>query len=528
MKSKIIKGIAIAVSTIMLALATVGCGGTKQTDDKASTATVVSSTTAQTTQQDPNKPDISKKVELQFYMVGDAPKDLQLISDEVNKITDKDLNCTVIFNYTTWTDLPTKYNLLLTSGQNIDLLYSASWLDYAKFAKKGAFKDLTDLMPKYAPDLNKFVTPEYWNGVKVDNKIYMIPNTLKSYAQDGFAYREDLRKKYNLPEINSIETVEAYLDGVKKNDPSQPLLNEINAVAVFNSKYKMTTWMGTEYGLMSLYDNPSTLNNYFESPDFVADMTVMKRWSDKGFWSKNILTSKDNGNDVFESGKTAGVLWGENPDRFAAAVAKTALAYPDRELKYWAYPDAVSLAIPTAPTNGGYSIPDASQNPERALMFYQKLVLDKNLNHLTEYGIEGTHYKVSSDGHYEMIGDSKTNGFPREAMNGWAWRNPDFMLYDKSYDQVDALNKHFDTISKPDIAGAFSFDTFPVASEVAAFNNVKAQYQVPLQVGMIKSTDTVESAIKNFLEKAKAAGLDKIQAEYTKQWQAYCTQYGYK
>ena len=49
--------------------------------------------------------DTSKKVELQFYMLGDAPKDLPAIQAEVNKMAEADLNATVKFNFTSWTRL---------------------------------------------------------------------------------------------------------------------------------------------------------------------------------------------------------------------------------------------------------------------------------------------------------------------------------------------------------------------------------------------------------------------------------------
>ncbi len=61
--------------------------------------------------------DTSKKVELQFYMLGPAPKDLPVIEEEINKMALKDLNATVKFNFTTWTDWDQKYKLLLSSGQ---------------------------------------------------------------------------------------------------------------------------------------------------------------------------------------------------------------------------------------------------------------------------------------------------------------------------------------------------------------------------------------------------------------------------
>ena len=50
-------------------------------------------------------------------MLGDAPKDLPVIEAEINKMAEADLNATVKFNFTTWTDWDQKYKLLLSSGQ---------------------------------------------------------------------------------------------------------------------------------------------------------------------------------------------------------------------------------------------------------------------------------------------------------------------------------------------------------------------------------------------------------------------------
>lgn len=138
--------------------------------------------------------DTSKKVELQFYMLGDAPKDLPAIQAEVNKMAEADLNATVKFNFTSWTDWDQKYKLLLSSGQAIDLIFTADWTQYQSYAKRGAFLALDDLLPKAASELQKFVPEKMWEDVKVDGKIYTVPATFKEYVTNGFVYREDLRK----------------------------------------------------------------------------------------------------------------------------------------------------------------------------------------------------------------------------------------------------------------------------------------------------------------------------------------------
>ena len=71
-------------------------------------------------------PDISKSVELVWYLVGDANKDTPKVMDEFNKMLKKDLNATVKLNFTTWNDWQTKYNLLLTAGEKIDMIFASS------------------------------------------------------------------------------------------------------------------------------------------------------------------------------------------------------------------------------------------------------------------------------------------------------------------------------------------------------------------------------------------------------------------
>ena len=98
-------------------------------------------------------------------MLGNAPRDLQTIQDKINELALKDLNCTVVYNFTTWSDTSTKYNLLLASGQNVDLLFTAEWMNYNQYAKKGAFLALDTIVPKAAPELWSFVPESFWNAV---------------------------------------------------------------------------------------------------------------------------------------------------------------------------------------------------------------------------------------------------------------------------------------------------------------------------------------------------------------------------
>lgn len=465
--------------------------------------------------------DTSKRVELQFYMLGDAPKDLKIIEDKINKMAIEDLNATVKFNFTTWTDYDAKYKLLLSSGQQADLIFTAEWVNYQSYAKKGAFLALDELLPKAAPTLQAFVPQDMWEAVKVDQKIYTVPATWKEYVNDGIAYREDLRKKYNLPVPLSLETLEQYLDGIRANEPDMRPLADTEISHVEPVRQMTTQAVNTNdkvpYGLNIEYDKLRDVTSYWGSPAHLETLKMYKRWSEKGFLPKNMLNMKDSGHDIFAAGKAAVILGSENPNRFADSVAKVKSLHPDWELGYTPYPNIKGFSSPAHPIHNGFAIPRSSKNPERALAFYEKMVTDKRYNWLTQYGVEGTNFEVV-DGKYQMLGDAQSNGFSREGMNGWAWRNPDLMLYDKSFDQVLVMFEEMDKIAKPNIFQGFGEDWTPYQAEKAAVEQVEKQYLYPLNVGLV---DDVEAGLKLFMEKAKQAGLDKIQEEYAKQWVKY-------
>lgn len=528
MKKNLKKFMAGMLATVMLASVFTGCG---KADDKK----VSSDATPKAEDKAATGLDTSKKVELVFWMLGDPPKDLQLINDEINKLAMKDLNCTVKYNMTTWTDWGQKYKMLLSSGEPIDLIFTAEWTDYQNYAKKGAFMALDEIVPKAAPDLYKWIPKDYWEAVKIDGKIQTIPATWKEYVSDGLVYRKDLVKKYNLAEPNSMETIEAYFDAIKKNEKAMMPLNSIPgsggpAGYNFGAMWAMTSQLNNKwldrnmpiYGLVAENAKPTELKQYWGTPEHKKDLETAKRWADKGFWSKSILSNKDDEKNLFENGKVA--AYSNNANRYADSAGYIKSNHPDWEVGYFAYPSVSKVVHPVHPVHNGFAVPKTSKNPERAVAFYSKMVLDKKYNYLTQYGIEGKHFAIDN-GYYKMIGDQTSNGFKREEMNGWAWRNPEIMLFDKSFDPVKDIFKQLDAIATPDIFNGFAEDYTPYQSERTALDQVQQQYLVPLQAGFVADID---KGMKEFMDKAKAAGLEKIQAEYIKQWKAYCQQMNIK
>ena len=159
--------------------------------------------------------------EVVVYMMGDKPADCDMVMEKVNEILKKELGCTMSMNFVGWADWGTAYQLLLTGGNKIDLIYNASWASDKDYARKGAFKDLTDIVEEAAPELWDMIPMEAWEFATLPTEngdiIYCIPTAYVNYTSTGIIYRQDLCEKYNLPAPDSVENAYLYQKGIKEN-----------------------------------------------------------------------------------------------------------------------------------------------------------------------------------------------------------------------------------------------------------------------------------------------------------------------
>lgn len=511
--------------------------GCSKSDKKEVTSTSSNETNNNDSQVTPVL-DTSEKIDLVFYLMGEEPIDIKKVQNKINEILLEKVNATVTFKFTTWTDWQTKYNMILSSGEDCDLIYTASWTNYSNLATNKAFAPLDEILPTYAPELYSLIPEEKWNQVKINGSIYAVPSIKDEYTNHGLLYREDLREKYNLPVPDSLENLEAYLAGVKENEPDQPIMRpsvntasfvwSFSAVAALQYKYGWVAPMGLNYGLAANYNTPSEIYNYWSSQDFRDDMKMMKRWADKGFWSKSVL-SDANDADAFKNGQEIATLEGVQGPKYVANKKELADKQPDWEIAYIPYATKNGVAYTNHATQNCTAIPINSKNPERAAMVLNLLYMDKELNNLIQYGIEGTHYSVGTDGIY-VEGPSYEN-FQSEGANAWNLRHPEYYIpreQDAANEEIFAQLKNIASKTNypdVDIASGFIevFDDY--AAERAALASVMTQYLAPIQAGLV---DDVDAAVDVFLVKAEEAGLSKIQNAYTEQWKAYCDEYGYK
>ncbi|MBB3130170.1 putative aldouronate transport system substrate-binding protein [Paenibacillus rhizosphaerae] len=523
MKKRFMKLMTVCIMLTLFTSMLAACGGSSGAGSEgAKEADAGTATTAD------GKPDTSKKVTLNWYLLGDAHADTPKVVEEWNKMLEKDLNTTVKLNFTTWNDWQTKYNLLLASGEKVDMVFASSWADFFKYSKQGAFLPLNDLLPTYAPETWKEVPEQDWKDVTVSGKIYAVPSTYPEYTPDGIVYREDWRQELNVPEITDLDSIEKYMDAVKTVKNVTPIKgkawNEVNTL--FHAYYDFKN-IGGDSGVIvaKSYDTPRDVVAYPFTTEFEEWVKRMKTWADKGFWTSNTLSVQQEAGDFIKTG-TGAVYWRNAPGA-AGFITDIEKNHKDIKMGYFPFTRFHNYAVPNLGINNGMAIPKNASNPERSLMVLEKLRNDPAYYNLMTYGIEGRNYKFDDKG---AIISPAPGQDPAKVTSysiaSWGWR------YSKNdhpaanrWAGEDKLNEEFKAETKPDIFSPILMDYQPVKSQLAAVNQVYQQFGMPLMMGLVPDVD---KALENYRSKLKAAGVDDVLKYVQEQVNAYADEKGLK
>ena len=161
-----------------------------------------------------------------------------------------------------------------------------------------------------------------------------------------------------------------------------------------------------------------------------------------------------------------------------------------------------------------WCIPHNATEPEAAMRFLNLLYTDTELINLFDWGIEGTHYVKTEDGHitYPEGVDSENSGYSLGL--GWIFGNQ-YLSYVWEGDDLDLYDqlKEFNDSALKSGAFGFVYDSNNVKTEVAAVSNVLNEYRAGLEFGVMDP----ETTLPEFLGALDAAGINTIIEEKQRQ-----------
>lgn len=537
------KMMSLLLTTAMAASLLTGCGNSqddaagKATSEKESTGTSQEQqSSAASTEEEAAK---GEPVELSFYMMNGPVNDSERIMEKANAIIEEKINAKVnlvMVDSGTYAD---KMNLMINSGDQWDLCFTANWggINFYENAAKGAYADLTDLIPKYAPETYARIPEGLWDGVKVQDKIYGLVNYQQwGVAQrKGFRFRKDIAEEvgFDWQKVKGMSTIEAmkeigpFLGKALEKHPDMIGWEVSSTYSMFANEPIL--WDMEAVGDMSTpgwvsYAEPDTVMNQFETEEFKQFCEVMREWYKNGYVRKDGATVKDT-----------------TPDRKAAKfVAEVAHGWPD-SVDFPGNLDAEKMSMCTSETapavtvsttrtvipaaagpTAAVAINSQSKNIEKSLELMELLNTDDALFMLITQGEEGVDYIYDEDGNY-VLQDGKYNFNFNEWQLGQSY-SPEFTraLYAKNEagdKQKESQTIVFEADKTADVSPVtgFTFDPAPIKTQLANCASVITEMVPALSSGSVDP----EKALPEFLQRLETAGVKEVIAEKQAQLDAW-------
>jgi putative aldouronate transport system substrate-binding protein len=535
---KMKKLVSVVLIAAMVCMSLAGCGKSNDNSSKSSGSTDGSASSTDFKGPSGNTPvvngvpDTSKFVKVKMLVLGDPPAggaDKRML-EELNKELKERVNAELDIQWIEWNNYETKYQMELVSGDDVDLIFTSStWLNLWDNAQKGAFMDMKDMIPYYAPNLWADTTQDEWAGCTYNGQVVALPEHRHwQLSTPLFAYRADWAKEFGIDKIDSEDTLEEYCKDILANKPGVIPYN-VGGSATSSELYAMWLRQDTDYVLgpgsvgmacptanISI-DNPWELGSPVFDDKFVDFAKKMKEWGDLGFWPKDVMAATVDTKTAFLSGQSG--LYQMNVSSYYPLFEDLAKQDPNAELGAFFFDEKRGYCVTDPMTQDSCSIMTNAKNPERALMIYDLFQYDPDIYHLTQYGLEGQQYVINKDGYRE-----EPQGYDQNKdsyyWDMWSTRNDKLELpqFNPFQDKIDAVNALIKPWTKTDPWKSFVVDNSNLNAEVTAIDGAGTSWLPAIQFG--KAGDPVE-AVNKYRDALKAAGIDNYIQQVNQQMKDY-------
>lgn len=441
---------------------------------------------------------------LLMYQIGDKPDNYDELMKVANKKIEAETGVQLNLQYIGWGDYEKKMSVITSSGENYDIALANN---YVTNAQKGAYADLTELAPKLAKDAYDMLDPAYIKGNLIDGKLYAFPVNANVFAEQVLTFNKQFLDKYNLDisNVKSYQDIGELLKVVKEKEPTvTPLAAGQGFKVESNMDYPITN--GMPFAIDLLGDDSKIINQY-DNDRMKANLKTMHEYYQAGYIAQDAATSNTDhpleGKTWFIRQETQG------PYDYGDTILTTAAGQP-------LVSKPVTLPIKTtgAAQMANFVVSSNSKNKEKAVEVLGLINSNPELLNGLVYGIEGEAWEKVGDNQVKLL-----DGYqPKTHMSAWNTGNNKIIYVQDSIteDQIAERDKKIGEAEQSPILG-FNFNTESVKSEITNIANVMNQYIDGLNTGTLDP----DKAIPEMNAKLEKAGLDKVQTEMQKQYDAF-------
>ena len=454
----------------------------------------------------------------------EPPEDLEKVSDAINERMLQLINTKVKITLIPLSSWLAMYPVILSGGEEIDLIYTSLWSDYRSLAEKNAFMELSeDFIGKYMPVSAERMPENAWKQASLNEKIFAVPKSYTDSSNYGVVLiRKDIMEKLGIEDVNSFDDYENFL--LACADDRDLEYYGLYAFSTFSTSDMILL---PSENLIRLSDNfiwdadegtfdPDHIQFLYCTQEYKDHCLKMAEWAEAGVWPKYAYASNTHIFDQFEKGFSYSILLrtSEVNNRINNARMKgldvicRCLLDEGASIKHGSFNEDM------------FAIPVFSSKAERAAVCLDVLKYDPVINLLCQGGIEGLHYINNSDGTYSLAENAG-----RYEWSNWAWplRTEGIYLLEKENEDAARVLMEMNTHYIPYdewVFDGFEFDESGVQDELTKVNQIIQENMFNFDIGVYRE-ETAEK-YNEFTDRLYRAGLSRIIDEYMLQARKFC------
>ncbi|MDR2101114.1 MAG: ABC transporter substrate-binding protein [Treponema sp.] len=462
-------------------------------------------------------PSSTSETTIRYLMPGDAP----ILYDEIITLVNEKLfaekGIRIEIVYIPWDVWQQRVNLMLTTGDEFDIYHiMQDQIQMSAYQAMGGLTDITALLDQHGPNVKRVISSGAWDAMRIEGKIYGIPAQWAELSNDdGFSIRKDVLDKfgYGVPStidelINTAGAIAARWDGSGKLYLPAWGFTDF-AKNPFARTYD--TWPFIVKDYIALIRQNGTVDSWLESEEFKKNTAYMRKLNQAGLIHPDVLTlSADQGNNIYRSGNWFFTLGGIDSYIDDVRTNNNPNIRPEDYILIKMNPEKPDIYPVIVKNLNGIS--STSKHPEAAIAFFDWLYAGKENYKLFMYGREGQEYTLDTRG--LKIAAVNENNQSLYGQADWMLGNVNYMIPGSNALPMEV--QYLYTFNPKAIASPGSDFFFNAAAVEAEWVNIQSEFRasiVPIYAGILPYDEAFPAA----LQRIKAAGLDKVLAEYRRQ-----------
>jgi len=485
-----------------------------------------------------------------WFLGGQSDNDDTLVVEAANaRLRELGLNIELDPVWTGGWGMPEHAQIALDTGDSsIDVVFTSSWaLNFWNNARIGNFVRLDDpennLLERYGQDMMAELPQALWDAFTTDGPsgvgIYGVPGH-KDYAAlfamdvnyarvteilDYLGYEfSDLFDMGDDPDderggvnyhVFFTDLFEQVLETFKHlfGDDFFPMVPEPgNFLSHHTGSEGDVTGLGVFHTPMDPHNPALPTNPVFSLwLEDELSISVLERLYD--FWNRGFMDPRLAIPDEFDIGEAQNAgdyLFGTRQ----YAYGYTAQASEHRGFEVRFAPLAKPVVSSVSAVGSGFAVSVYSRNQEAAVQFLNAWYTDNELAVILTEGVEGVHWNYNDEGLIVLDADARaTYGTWRFGMGNIFALSPRHTDGHGYFDRFRAYNE----AGIPHALLGFSFDSEPVAMEMAALTAVVSEFNHTVSIGAVDPATGVPA----YLEALRANGVDRVMEELNAQAAAF-------